>query len=150
MKFLPLLAKKLKDDEVVDILETLDMEVIYEFDRLRENESDVYWAAAKPEGFQLRFDEAQRLDAVFLHITPGDGYEAVSQHDCDIPFFANRQAAESFGATQHLQVTKGSTDFLGVSREWARLEFASHSVHYEFHADGLALVTILRKDESAG
>lgn len=142
MKFLTLLGKKLRDDEVIDILESLDMVVIYEFDRLHENQPDIYWAAAKPEGFQLRFDEAQRLDTVYLYITPREGFAAVSQHDCDIPFFATRQEVESFGEAQHLQVKKGGADFLGISREWVRLEFASHSIHYEFRAGSLALVTI--------
>ena len=145
MKFLPLLGKRLKDDEVLDILESLDMHVIYEFDRLHEGQPDVYWTAAKQEGFQLRFDEAQRLGAIFLHITPSDGFGPISQQDCDIPFFATKQEVESFDEAQLLQVTKGSAGFLGISREWVRLEFASHSIHYEYHAGNFALVTISRK-----
>jgi hypothetical protein len=139
----------LKDDEVIEILEGLDMEVIYEFDRLHENLPDIYWATSKPKGFQFRFDDSQRLEVVFLHMTPGDGFAAVSQHDCDVPFFGSRQDVEAFGKTQHLQVTKGSADFLGVSREWVRLGFASHSIHYEFRAGSLALVSISRIDEPA-
>lgn len=147
MKFLSLLGKMLKDDEMIDILESLDMTVIYEFDRLHEGQPDVYWAAAKPDGFQLRFDEKQHLDAIFLHITPDDGYAAISQHDCDIPFFATRLAAESFAEAKHMHVEKGGADFLEINREWVRIEFASHSIHYEYHGTGLALVTITRKDE---
>jgi hypothetical protein len=147
MQFLPLLGKRLKDDEVVDILESLDMVVIYEFDRLHEGQPDVYWTAARPAGFQFKFDEAQKLTTIFLYITPGEGFAAISFHDCDIPFFANSQEVESFGETRHLQVTKGSADFLGVTREWVRLGFASHSNHYEFRAGSLALVTVSRKDE---
>jgi len=149
MTFLPLLGKMLKDDEVIEILEGLDMDVIYDFDRLHENTPDIYWATSKPEGFQFRFDDSQRLEVVFLHITPGDGFAAVSQHDCDIPFFASKQDVEAFGEAQHLQVARGSADFVGFSREWVRLGFATHSIHYEFHAGGLALVTISRKDEPA-
>ena len=40
--------KKRIKDEVIEILEGLDMEVIYEFDRLHENTPDIYWAASKP------------------------------------------------------------------------------------------------------
>lgn len=149
MKFLPLLGKKLKDDDVIEILEGLNMDVIYEFDRLHEGQPDIYWAASKPEGFQFRFDEAQRLDVVFLHITPSDGYAAISQRDSDIPFFSSTQEVETFGEAQHLRVEKGSADFLGISRKWARLGFVSHSIHYEFHAGTLALVTISRRVEPA-
>ena len=144
MNFLPLLGKMLKDDEVIEILEGSDMEVVYDFDRLHENMPDIYWATSKPKGLQFRFDDSQRLEVVFLHITPGDGFAAVSQHDCDVPFFGCKHDVEAFGEAQHLQITKGSADFLGVSREWVRLGFASHSIHYEFRAGSLALVSISR------
>jgi hypothetical protein len=147
MKFLPLLGKMLKDDEIIGILEGLNIDVIYEFDRLHENQPDIYWATSKPKGFQFRFDEKQKLEVIFLHITPSDGYAAVSQRDCDIPFFASKQEVMAFHETQHFQLAKGDADFRGISREWVRLGFATHSIHYEFHAGHLALVTISRKDE---
>jgi hypothetical protein len=149
MKFLSLLGRLLKDDEIIEILEGLNIDVIYEFDRLHENQPDIYWATSKPEGFQFRFDENQKLEVVFLRITSGDGYAAFSQRDCDIPFFASKQEVEAFGEAQHLQVTKGSADFLGVYRDWVRLEFATHSINYTFQRGSLALVAISRKDEPA-
>lgn len=114
MQFIPLLNKKLKDDEIIEILEGLDIEVVYEFDRLHENMPDIYWATSKPEGFQFRFDEAQKLAVVFLHITPDDDFAAVSQHDCDIPLFESKQEVLAFGEAQHLQVAKGDADFQGL------------------------------------
>jgi hypothetical protein len=149
MRFIPLLGKKLKDDEIIEILEGLDMVVIYDFDRLHENTPDIYSATSEPKGFEFRFDDSQSLEVVYLHITPDDGFAAVSQHDCDVPFFASKQDVEAFGEAQHLQVTKGSADFLGVYRDWVRLEFATHSIHYEFRAGSLAMVTISRIDEPA-
>jgi len=149
MKFLPLLGKKIKDKEVIEILDHFEMAVIYQFDRLHEGQPDIYWAAAKRDGFQFMFDEAQCLEIVFLYVTPRENFAAISQHDCDIPFFATKQEAESIGEEQHLQVAKGSTDFLDINREWVRLGFASYSIHYEFHAGSLALVTISRKVEPA-
>jgi len=145
MHFLPLLGKSLKDDEIIEILEGFDMEVIYDFDRLHEGQPDQYWSASKKDGFQLRFDEKQTFDVVFLHLAPNDGYTAISRNDCDVPFFTTAEEAQMFGKTQHLQVAKGSADFLGVKREWVRLGFATHSAHYEFHAGSLALVTVARK-----
>jgi hypothetical protein len=149
MMFLPLLGKMLKDDEMIEILEGSDIEVIYEFDRLHENVPDVYWASSKPQGFQFRFDGSQRLDVVFLHVVPGDGYAAVSQHDCDVTFFGSKAGVEAFGEAQQLHVIKGSADFLGVIREWVRLGFASHSIHYEFRAGSPAMVSISRIDQPA-
>ena len=149
MKFLPLLGKKLKDDEVIEILDGLDMEVIYIFDRSHENMPDIYSAPSEPKGFQFRFDDAQNLEVVYLYITPQDGFAAVSQPDCDVPFFVSKQDVEAFGEAQHLQVIKGSADFLGVYRDWVLLEFATHSIHYEFRAGSLAMVTISRIDKPA-
>ncbi|HSY18443.1 MAG TPA: hypothetical protein VK815_08930 [Candidatus Acidoferrales bacterium] len=115
MQFIPLLGKKLKDDEVIEILESLDIEVIYDFDRLHEGQPDKYWAGAKKDGFLFRFDEAQTLDVVFLYIMPSDVYAAISQHGCDIPFFTTSVEAQTSGDARHSQVTKGSADFLGVT-----------------------------------
>jgi hypothetical protein len=147
MQFIPLLGKKLKDDEIIEVLEGFDMEVIYDFDRLHEGQPDIYWVASKANGFQFRFNETQMLDVVFLYITPSDGYAAISQRDCGVPFFATAQEAEAHGKAQHLQVAKGTGDLLGASREWVRLGYAAHSIHYEFHAGGLAMLTISRKVE---
>jgi hypothetical protein len=149
MKFIPLLGKRLKDDEIIEILESLDLEVIYDFDRLHEGQSDIYWASSKPKGIQFRFDGTQCLDTAFLYVSPGDGFEVASQQDCDIPFFASKQEVETFGEAQHLRVAKGSVDFLGTRRDWVRIEFSSHSVHYQFEAGRLALVTISRTSERA-
>jgi hypothetical protein len=145
MRFLPLLGKKLKDNEIIEILEGLDMHVVYDFDRLHEGQPDKYWAAAKQEGFQFRFDEIQTLDVVFLYVEPSGDYAAMSRHDCDIPLFTTVEEAQRFGQAQHLVVTEGSADFLGVRREWVRLVFATHSAHYEFHGARLALVTLAIK-----
>ncbi len=130
MQLLPLLGRQLKDDDVIDILEASDMEVVYDFDRLHEGQPDVYWAASKQDGMQLRFDAAQTLDTIFLYITPSDGFVAFAQGCCDVPFFATPSQVEAFGFAQSLQVAKGQADFLGVSRDWVRLGFGAYSVHY--------------------
>lgn len=144
MHFLPMLGKKLKDIEVIEVLERLDMDVIYDFDRLHEGQPDQYWAASKSEGFQFKFDETQTLVTVFLHLAPSDGFPAMSRYDCDIPFFTTAEEVQKYGQTRHLAVTKGSADFLGVRRVWVRLGFASYSAHYEFHGESLAQITLTR------
>jgi hypothetical protein len=146
MKFLPLLGKKLKDDEMIEILEYFDMEVIYEFDRSHENMPDIYWAASKSKGFQFRFDEAQTLDTMFFYIVPDEGFAACAQRDSDVPIFTTAAEVQIFGKAQRLQISKGKADFLEVSRDWIRLGFGAYSVHYEFRAGSLARVTISRDE----
>lgn len=147
MNFLSLLRKTLKDDEVIGVLESLEMEVIYDFDRLHEGRPDKYWAAAPTAGIQLQFDEAQTLDTIFFYIMPDDGFAACMQEDSDVPFFTTAAEVQAFGETQRLQISRGRADFLGVIRDWIRLGCETHSVHYEFHADALARVTVSRNKD---
>jgi hypothetical protein len=144
MHLLPLLGKQLKDDDVIDVIEGMDMEVVYDFDRLHEGQPDKYWAASQKTGIQLRFDEAQTLDTIFLYILPDEGFAAYPQRDSDVPVFTTTAEVQAFGEAQRLQVSKGRADFLGVSRDWIRLGFGAYSVHYEFRAGGLARVTVSR------
>ena len=145
MHFLRILGKKLKDDEVIEVLDGLNMEVIYDFDRLHEGQPDQYWAAAKSAGFQFRFDATQTLDVIFLYLAPREGFTAISLLDCDIPFFTSVEAGQKYGQAHHLAASAGGADFLGVSRHWVLVEFAGHSAHYEFHGESLALITITKK-----
>jgi hypothetical protein len=147
MQFLPLLGKHLKDDEIIDVLDSMDMEVIYDFDKLHEGQPDCYWASSKKDGFRFRFDEAQTLNVIFIYTLPNNGFAGMPRNGCDVPFFTTIGEAEASGLMQKLEVTKGEADFLGVSRKWVRLAFATYSTHYEFRSGDLALVTITKKDE---
>lgn len=144
MRLIPLLGRQLKDDEVIDVLERFELEVVYDFDRRHEGQADKYWASCKEAGFQLGFDADQRLNVCFLYLTPGDGFAAFSPDDSDIPQFGTAAEVQSYGESQHLRVSKGKADFMGIARDWVRLVFASHSVHYEYRAGRLALITVAR------
>ena len=144
MKFLALLGKNLKDDDIIDVLECSDMEVVYQFDRSHENAPDTYWSDAKNSGFQLCFDSDQVLEVIFLYAAPIDGFSALDRADCDISFFQSISDAEAYAASKGLDCARGRATFLEVSREWTRIEQGTHSLHYEFRADKLALVTITK------
>ncbi len=142
MHFLPLLRKRLKDDDVIDILEWAKTEVVYDFDRLHENQPDKYWVTAKNCGFQLGFNDQQILDVIFLHVAPSEEFSACDPENCDVPFFLTSAEVGAHGSRQDVQIVKGKTTFLNVEREWVRLEYPRHSLHYEFSDGSLALVTI--------
>lgn len=146
MHLLPLLGKPLKDDDVIDVLDSFEMKVIYDFDRLHEGQPDTYWATSQESGIQLRFNEAQILDTIFLYITADESFAPYSQKDSDVPVFLTAAEALAFGEARRLQIAKGSADFLGVTRDWIRLGFGAYSVHYEFRAGALSLVTISRNE----
>ncbi len=142
MQFLLLLGKKLKDDDVVDVLECSDMEVVYHFDRTHENMPDLYWSDSKSEGFQFRFNADQVLDVIFLYAAPIDGFTPLNWKDCDIQFFSSIAGVRSHASQTGIGTTNGSSDLLGVHREWIRLQYDRHTVHYEFREKGLGIVTL--------
>lgn len=142
MQFLPLLGRQLKDDDIIEVLALLDTEVIYDFDRLHEGRPDIYRAASKPDGLELRFSASQQLDNILLYVMPHDGFAEFSVSDCDVPLLETPSEAESFAAAQSLPVTKGTCDFLGTNHNWVRLNFGTHSIQYEFRRESLALVKI--------
>jgi hypothetical protein len=142
MKFLPLLGKQLKDEAVIEVLEWGEMEVVYEFDRLHENQPDRYWAVAKDLGFQMGFDAHQTLEVIFLYAAPADGFSAVDRSDCDITFFASVVEVENYGARVKVRVAKGEAEFLGVRRHWAKLDDGDRTLHYEYQGSLLRVVTI--------
>jgi hypothetical protein len=146
MYLLPLLGKSLKDDDVINVLDDMEMDVIYDFDRLHEGQPDKYWAAAQEAGIQFRFDEAQTLDTIFLYIAPDQGFAACAQGQTDIPVLTTAAEVQSFGESHRLQVSKGRADFLGVISDWIRLGLDSYSVHYEFREGSLARVTVSRNE----
>lgn len=142
MEFLRLLGSQLKDDAIIDVLEWGEMEVVYDFDRLHENQPDKYWAASKKHGFQFGFDSEQRLRVVFLYAEPRDGFSAIDRTDCDIAFFSTIADIEASAPCESTRITKGRAEFLGVGREWAKIDCGTYTVHYEFQAGTLAMVTV--------
>ncbi len=144
MKILPLLGQQLKDDDVIAVLDDLDMEVVYDFDRLHEGQPDRYWATSKRDGIQFGFDAQQTLSLIFLHVISCDDFTAFSTAECDLPLFHSITEAQTVGERQHIRMTKGTAEFLGMTRDWVCFQFETHSVHYEFRDDNLALITISR------
>jgi hypothetical protein len=145
MKFLSFLGKRLKDDDVIDVLECAQIKVVYDFDRLHENIPDRYWAASKKDGFLFGFDANQILEVIFLYVAPNEDFAPVIRTDCDVQFFSTIDEVEAHGAERKFRVTKGKAALLGIQRDWVRLEYEKQSVHYEFRSDQLALVTITKR-----
>ena len=137
MKYIDLLGKQLKSDDVIDVLECDDLEVIYDFDRLHENQPDVYWVASKAEGVQMRFNEDQALDTLFFYIQPDEGFSPCDPGSLGVPVFDSRDSARTYAAQSGLPVIEGEADFLGVYRTWIKIDFGSHLHHSEFRGETL-------------
>ena len=137
MKYLDLLGKQLKSDDVIDVLESDDLDVIYLFDRLHENSPDQYWVTSKAQGVQMRFNDDQTLDTLFFYIEPDEGFSSCEPHSLGIPIFDSRDSAREYAAQLGLTVVEGEVDFLGVLRTWIKIDFGSHLHHSEFRGEKL-------------
>lgn len=142
MNYLSLLGKHLKSDEMLDLLETHDMEVIYAFDRTHENLPDEYWARCPQLGIQLAFDADQVLKSVFIHLVAGDGFAPADLADSDVLRFASKRDVASYAQQKGIAIVEGRGELFGRETDWIRLEHEGHSIHYEYRSGKLALVTL--------
>ena len=136
----------LKADEVVDLLEQHDMEVIYRFDRLHENSPDEYSSAAPEAGFQLSFDENQVLTTIFCYVKGRDGFVPVNPALVGVAFFQSAAAARAAGEREGMKcLFKDGVQFLGRTLSWVSFEKDHRKIHYEYAEDGLAMITLSRR-----
>lgn len=146
MNFAALLGMKLKEDDVIDVLEVHDMTVIYEFDRTHENIGDFYWSTSQSDGFQFRFDKDQVLDVIFLYITANEGFEPIDCSTLDFRIYNTfDEAKNSFDAEgipyQQSAGNVGSSTY----KWWIKGDFGSYTRHYQYKNDSLLMVTLSLK-----
>ena len=135
-----LLGKKLKDDEILDVLERYGVEkVVYDFDRLHEDEPDVYWAGAREHGFLLRFDERQICDVVFCYIQAAEGYSAIDPTGIGVEAFSTFEQAERTCRSKGLEYTVAGPS---MAPGWLRVDSGSFKTHYEFKDGALYRITL--------
>jgi hypothetical protein len=147
MKFLQLLGKRLKDDELLDLLEIYDAEVVYDFDRLHENMPDQYWAACMAQGILFSFNASQVLSTIFLYLDDLEGYTPIELVEIeDIQLFSSVQEIEAYCVTEGYVCKKGGRADVNPSKLWARIDKPNVSIHYEFVAGHLARITVSTKE----
>lgn len=142
MNVIPVIGSSLKSDDIIELLEHWDAEVVYEFDRLHENTPDSYRVTAHTAGIELLFDDCQVLTTAFLRVLPSDGFSPFDFENSDIQVCWSIQEARGFAASSRVAANEGSATFLGTIRDWIKLKYKTHTVHYEFIGDRLNLVTV--------
>ncbi|POB00358.1 hypothetical protein C2134_01810 [Chromobacterium sinusclupearum] len=146
MKFAALLGKKLKDDDVIEVLETHDMTVVYEFDRTHENMNDLYWSDSKPDGFQFGFDKDQVLYVVFLYITASEGFEPIDASTLDFPIYGTFDEAKNSFEADGISYSQSSGESgSSMYKWWIKGDFGSFTRHYQYQDGSLFRVTLSRK-----
>ena len=144
MNLSTLLGRKLKDDEVLEVLEAYQIEeVIYDFDRNHENIDDAYWAPAKAAGFQLRFSQDQVLDTIFCYIAAGEGFSPISPEIIGAPICGTFDEAEAdCKRTGQKYSASDSTKGPKFHKMWLRVESPHRGTHYQFKDGAICRVTL--------
>jgi hypothetical protein len=142
MNYLPLLDKALKSPEIIDLLETHDIEVIYDFDRCYENIPDQYWATSHVLGMRMNFDENQILKTIFLYVIPHNEFQPADVKNSDIQIFDSKHTVKSYAEASNIKTTEGYTTFLGTESDWIRFDYPDHRIHYEFCSGELKKISL--------
>jgi hypothetical protein len=144
MNLTELLGKKLKDHEVLEVLESYAIEdVVYAFDRFDENTEDVYWASATAAGFLLRFNQEQVLDTIFCYIVANEGFTPISPDTVGAPIYQTFDEAEQACKDRGLRYsTSDSSKGRRDHKLWLRVLSPGYSPHYQFQDGTLFLVTL--------
>ncbi len=142
MKYLPLLGKALKNAEIIDLFETNDIDVVYDFDRCYENMPDQYWATSHDLGIQINFDEDQILKTIFIYMTSEDEFTPADILNSDITIFDSKPAVRNHALENNINITEGHTTFLGTESDWIRFDYPDHRIHYEFSGGQLKKVRL--------
>jgi hypothetical protein len=144
MDLCSLVGLNLKSDEIIEVLDDYELEVAYDFDRLHENTEDVYWASSRNAGFQLRFNERQVLDVIFMYLTPRDSFQPIDPAVTGVKLFRSFAAARTEFVEKVVPWVESKT-----AGHWIKGTFQDHTIHYEFGEDhSLQLVTVALADEA--
>ena len=148
MTLIPLIGLSLKDPQIIELLERYEVDVIYDFDRLFENQPDTYWAHLYSQGLLLKFNARQFLKTVFVYMRPTGEYAAHPSKELEFEVFPSLEKACAFARSRGFKFTSssGKEDV----PEWIRIAQPTCYVHYQFNTEGLSLVTIMSLESAPG
>jgi hypothetical protein len=147
MKYLELIRANLKNTTLVDLFETYDVNVIYDYDCTYENQPDRYHTEIPDLGLNFTFDENQSFSA--LHITPVESttFNPFEPDDERLKGFTSKSKAIKYAKKKNVTFVEGAAEFMGENKDWIRFNYNNYSLHYEFVKSELKLITIIAKDK---
>lgn len=144
MKLVDYLGKDLKSDEMIDLLQTRELEVIYDFDRFHEGAPDEYSITDAAAGFQMSLDENQKVRTVFCYMSAEDGISAVDREIIGVPVLNSIDDVRRASDTMECEFSSNEgIAFLGRILSWAKLTFGARAWHYEFESGALRKITLM-------
>jgi len=145
MDFISLLGKKLKDDEIIEILEDNNLQTVYEFDRMHENMDDIYWVEAKNKGYVFRFNKDQILDTIFLYIMKDMNINKIDITEIEFTIYKKIDEARCDFIKMNINYQQGNVDqSIAYNQYWIKSIFPNYSIHYQYNNKKLSLITIMK------
>ena len=145
MKYIDILGEHLKDEFLIDLFETYDVEVIYSYDRSYENLEDEYHAAIPEMGLEFIFDASQELKTFFMKEVEHSGFNPFEGDDPRNVTFNSGSEAMKYAKEKSIDAVHQEAkddSFFGEIPEWVKYNFKSYSIHYQFDDDGVNMVTL--------
>jgi len=127
------LGMRLKDDEMIEFLETFDLEVVYEFDRLHEGTDDSYTVESEELSLELLFDADQHCTTIFLHDPPS----ALERGLVSFPDLRSAAEIRAYARDHSLVLREGAN--------WLRCDGPERCVHYKFEGEEVDMVTLMTR-----
>ncbi|MFD2177088.1 hypothetical protein [Veronia pacifica] len=149
MDYLQLIGTRLKSDFLIDLFETYDVDVTYEYDRLHESEDDSYTAFIPELGLEFSFDSEQRLVTLFMTLSQADGYNPFEGIDPRTAPFGTAAEALVWANDKSLDasvIEASSHPIFGETPESIRIELETLYIHYSFEKGTISKVTLGSKN----
>jgi len=142
MELIPLLHQILKSEILIDLFETYDVLVVYEYDRTYEGRADAYWAKIPSLGLEFVFNKSQVLKTIFVYVVPEDELVAADLNELGIDSFPSKQTAIESAIENSVHFTEGETNVFDDHRDWIKYEYSNYSIHFEYRDSVLSLITL--------
>ena len=137
--FKQLLNKSLQDRVISELLEKFNVEIENDVDYLTNDK--IFWASFYQQGFQLKFNQFQNVEVIFIHIKEYDKYEKVNQNTLDVPIFSSLAEAKKFATSENIKYSSRDS-----GSYWIRFEFSHMLIHYGFKELQLVEITLMAPD----
>ena len=145
MEYSDLLGTPLKNDTLMDLFETYDVDVIYRYDRNHENMDDEYVAEIPEMGLEFLFDSEQNLTTVFMRHSNHSGFNPFQGKDPRLVPFKSGVDAMKYAQDHSIDAKHSeakSDEIFGEIAEWVKFRFGSFYIHYQFINNTVDVVTL--------
>ena len=140
MNHIELLGTDLKSDFIIDLLETYDAEVFYDFDRLHEGTPDTYRTSIPKLGLEFVFNEEQKLRTLFIRPVEIETWNPFDEKG--IIKFSSKSEALGYAKKSGILIKEGKAVFMAEEKDWIKFEYETYGIHYEFVDASLKMITL--------